>query len=76
MSLGLAPMMVDVVFENLARAREQGVSIVLIEQFVHRALAFADRCAVLSRGSVVWFGAADEAKDEVLRRYLGNDEVQ
>ncbi len=39
--------MVDVVFEGLARAREQGMTIVLIEQFVHRALAFADDCVVV-----------------------------
>ena len=71
LSLGLAPLMVDVVFEGLARAREQGVTIVLIEQFVHRALAFADDCAVISRGRTVWSGPARDAKHEVLRRYLG-----
>jgi branched-chain amino acid transport system ATP-binding protein len=71
LSLGLAPLMVDLVFEGLARAREQGVTIVLIEQFVHRALAFADDCAVISRGRTVWSGPARDAKNEVLRRYLG-----
>jgi branched-chain amino acid transport system ATP-binding protein len=71
LSLGLAPMMVDVVFEGLGRARDQGVTIVLIEQFVHRALAFADDCAVISRGSTVWAGPARDAQDEVLQRYLG-----
>jgi branched-chain amino acid transport system ATP-binding protein len=71
LSLGLAPLMVDAVFDGLARARAQGVTIVLIEQFVHRALAFADDCAVISRGRTVWSGPAGEAKDEVLRRYLG-----
>ncbi|GAB2483412.1 ABC transporter ATP-binding protein [Jatrophihabitans fulvus] len=72
MSLGLAPLMVDAVFEGLARAREAGVAIVLIEQFVHRALAFADDCVVVSRGQSVWSGSAGEAKDEVLQRYLGS----
>jgi branched-chain amino acid transport system ATP-binding protein len=71
MSLGLAPLMVDAVFEGLARAREAGVAIVLIEQFVHRALAFADECAVISRGAAVWTGPASGAGEEVLRRYLG-----
>jgi branched-chain amino acid transport system ATP-binding protein len=75
MSLGLAPLMVDVVFESLARAREQGVAILLIEQFVHRALGFADQCAVISRGRAVWSGPASEAKGEVLRRFLGTSEV-
>jgi branched-chain amino acid transport system ATP-binding protein len=71
MSLGLAPLMVDAVFEGLAKARDAGVTIVLIEQFVHRALAFADNCVVISRGHAVWTGSAADAKDELLRRYLG-----
>jgi branched-chain amino acid transport system ATP-binding protein len=72
MSLGLAPLMVDTVFEGLAKARDAGVTIVLIEQFVHRALAFADDCVVISRGQSVWSGSAKDAKDEVLRRYIGS----
>jgi branched-chain amino acid transport system ATP-binding protein len=71
MSLGLAPMVVDAVFEGLARARDEGATVVLIEQFVHRALGFADDCVVISRGSAVWSGSATDAEDEVLRRYLG-----
>jgi branched-chain amino acid transport system ATP-binding protein len=71
MSLGLAPMMVDLVFEGLTKARAAGVTIVMIEQFAHRALAFADDCVVISRGSVAWAGPAGDAQDEVLRRYLG-----
>jgi branched-chain amino acid transport system ATP-binding protein len=71
MSLGLAPLMVDVVFDGLERARDAGVTIVIIEQFVHRALAFADDCVVISRGQAVWHGSAKDAKDEVLQRYLG-----
>ena len=71
MSLGLAPLMVDIVFDGLERAREAGVTIVIIEQFVHRALAFADDCVVISRGQAVWQGPAKDAKDEVLHRYLG-----
>jgi branched-chain amino acid transport system ATP-binding protein len=72
LSLGLAPLVVDTVFAGLAKAREAGVTIVIIEQFVHRALAFADDCVVISRGHAVWRGSADEAKDEVLHRYLGS----
>jgi branched-chain amino acid transport system ATP-binding protein len=75
MSLGLAPLMVDVVFDSLARAREHGISILIIEQFVHRALAFADRCVVISRGRAAWAGPAKDAGNEVLREYLGSGEV-
>jgi ABC-type branched-subunit amino acid transport system ATPase component len=71
MSLGLAPKMVDLVFEGLARAREAGVTVIMIEQYVHRALAFADQCLVLQRGAVVWKGAAATAGNELLRHYLG-----
>ncbi|SEG88512.1 amino acid/amide ABC transporter ATP-binding protein 2, HAAT family [Thermomonospora echinospora] len=71
LSLGLAPRLVDVVFENLQRAREAGVSVIMIEQFAHRALGFADRCLILQRGVVAWSGPAEAAGDELLHRYLG-----
>jgi branched-chain amino acid transport system ATP-binding protein len=72
MSLGLAPKMVDLVFEGLERARQAGVSIVMIEQYVHRALAFADDCLVLQRGALAWKGPANQAGSELLSRYLGD----
>jgi branched-chain amino acid transport system ATP-binding protein len=71
MSLGLAPLLVDVVFESLARARAAGVSVLMIEQFASRALAFSDHCLILQRGRVAWSGATDQAGDELLRGYLG-----
>ncbi|MFK0288607.1 ABC transporter ATP-binding protein [Streptomyces sp. NPDC090499] len=75
MSLGLAPMMVDMVFGALDRLRGADVTIVLIEQFVHRALRFADDAVLLSRGRVAWRGPADSAQQEVLARYLGEAAV-
>lgn len=74
MSLGLAPLVVDSVFESLAQAHQRQITIVLIEQFVHRALALADTCAILARGEVGWCGPASTAGPQVLDRYLGNDE--
>ena len=71
MSLGLAPLIVDFVFENIERASQTGVTIVLIEQFIHRALALASECVILRQGSVAWTGPADQAQQEVLDRYLG-----
>jgi branched-chain amino acid transport system ATP-binding protein len=71
MSLGLAPLVVDFVFENISRASESGVTIVLIEQFIHRALGLADQCVILKQGSVAWTGPSDNARQEVLDRYLG-----
>ena len=71
MSLGLAPLVVDAVFEGLERARSQGITVLLIEQFVHRALHLADDCMILARGRVGWSGRGSDAGPEVLDRYLG-----
>ena len=71
MSLGLAPLVAETVFEGLEEARAAGITVVLIEQFVHRALALADHCVILTRGRVGWSGPAAEARQEVIDRYLG-----
>ncbi len=71
MSLGLAPLVTEEVFRGLDEARRSGITVVLIEQFVHRALALADRCVILMRGRVGWSGLASEAHQEVIDRYLG-----
>jgi branched-chain amino acid transport system ATP-binding protein len=49
-SLGLAPQMVDVVFDVLQRIRDQGIAILLVEQRAQRTVALADRSHVLSNG--------------------------
>ncbi len=73
MSLGLAPIVVDQVFDSIQRASAAGVTVLLIEQFVHRALALAHRCVILRQGAVAWSGPAIDAEQEVLDRYLGDD---
>jgi branched-chain amino acid transport system ATP-binding protein len=73
MSLGLAPLMVDLVFESLERARNEGVTVLLIEQFVERALAFADEAVILRHGLVGWSGVARDAGSELLAEYLGGE---
>ncbi len=72
MSLGLAPKMVDLVFDGLTRACQAGVTVMMIEQYVHRALALADKCLVLQRGAVAWSGSASAAPSRVLSHYLGD----
>lgn len=74
MSLGLAPLITESVFTALEEARDRGITVVLSEQFVHRALALADQCVILTRGRVGWSGSADAAGQEVLNRYLGEGE--
>jgi branched-chain amino acid transport system ATP-binding protein len=73
MSLGLAPLMVDLVFQSLERARDEGVTVVLIEQFVERALGFADEAVILRHGLVGWRGRAADAGGELLAEYLGGE---
>jgi len=51
-SLGLAPTVVDVVFEALAAIRERGLAVLLVEQRAQRTVAAADRCHVLANGEV------------------------
>lgn len=73
MSLGLAPIIVDQLMENLNDIRQQGVTILLVEQDIHLALSAADRAYVLETGRVVREGAAHELIEdpELQRAYLG-----
>jgi len=64
-SQGLAPMVVREVFRIVARMRDEGISVLLVEQNVRAAVEVADRAYVLDDGRVVYAGAAAEfAKDE------------
>jgi branched-chain amino acid transport system ATP-binding protein len=76
MSLGLAPLVVNAMFDRLQDVKQSGITVVLIEQFVHRALELADQCAILVRGALGWSGSAAAAGDEVLDRYLGENTEQ
>lgn len=72
-SLGLAPQVVDTVFETIARIRGEGVAVLLVEQNLVRALSLAERAYVLENGRIARAGAgADLLRDpEVRRAYLG-----
>jgi branched-chain amino acid transport system ATP-binding protein len=72
-SLGLSPVMVELVFTAIVELRRSGLTILLIEQNVSESLEIADEAAVLENGVVVLSGAAAElAKDERVRSaYLG-----
>jgi branched-chain amino acid transport system ATP-binding protein len=56
LSLGLAPIVIEDVYRNLAQLREKGVALVVVEQQVEHALRLADRVVVLSRGEVSYDG--------------------
>jgi branched-chain amino acid transport system ATP-binding protein len=73
-SLGLAPRIIDRVYELLTQFAARGISLVVVEQYVQRALALADKVCILSRGEVIHLGKANELDpDEIYQRYLGID---
>jgi branched-chain amino acid transport system ATP-binding protein len=65
-SLGLAPMIVQEIFQILRRLKEEGVTIVLVEQNTHMALSVADRVYMMRSGKVVLDKAAAEVDVEKL----------
>jgi branched-chain amino acid transport system ATP-binding protein len=73
MSLGLAPIIVDQLMEVLVSIRDQGVTVLLVEQDIHLARATADRGYVVETGRIVREGSAKEliADPELQRAYLG-----
>jgi branched-chain amino acid transport system ATP-binding protein len=72
-SLGLAPIIVDQIFQLVSDLRDRGITILLVEQNVVQSLMIADRAYVLDAGSMSLSGNADELRqsDGVERTYLG-----
>jgi branched-chain amino acid transport system ATP-binding protein len=73
LSLGLAPMLVDRLFAALRAAADAGAGVLLVEQYVHKALAIADRAYVMDRGRIAMSGTAEELAprvDEIQSAYL------
>jgi branched-chain amino acid transport system ATP-binding protein len=62
-SLGLAPRVVDLVFDALAAIREQGLAVLLVEQRAQRTVALADRSHVLANGELRLTLGPDDAED-------------
>ena len=72
-SLGLAPQLVEQIFDILAEIRRQGVTVLLVEQNASMALELGDRAYVLEAGSLVLHGSGKELADnpDIQRAYLG-----
>ncbi|HEY9100664.1 ABC transporter ATP-binding protein [Chitinimonas sp.] len=72
-SMGLAPVMVDVVVDAIRTLRQQGVTMVLVEQFAQTALSLADYAYVVERGSIALEGKAAEVRENkaIVDAYLG-----
>ena len=71
LSLGLAPILIDEVFDALSEARSRGATLVLVEQFVGRALDLCDTAVILRRGRIVWQGSTSDAEAAAAEAYLG-----
>jgi branched-chain amino acid transport system ATP-binding protein len=72
-SLGLAPTVVDDMFEIIARVRDEGTAVLLVEQNVLKALEIADRAYVLEQGRIVAQGLPDDLlkQPQIREAYLG-----
>jgi len=72
-SLGLAPKIVGEVFETILRLREEGITILLVEQNAFAALKISDKAYVLENGKIVMSGIASQmiGDDTIRKKYLG-----
>jgi branched-chain amino acid transport system ATP-binding protein len=72
-SLGLAPVLVDEVLDTVRKLKDEGMTILLVEQNVREALDLADRGYVLQTGRIVGEGTGQElmASDQVKSAFLG-----
>jgi branched-chain amino acid transport system ATP-binding protein len=72
-SLGLAPIIVDLVFDFLKTLREKGVALLLVDQYALRTLAIADHAYVLRRGEIAYDGeAAALLQGNMFEQYIGD----
>jgi branched-chain amino acid transport system ATP-binding protein len=72
-SMGLAPVIVQEVFRTIRRLKEEGLTILLVEQFAKSALEVADYAYVMERGRIAVEGTPDELSrnERVIAAYLG-----
>jgi branched-chain amino acid transport system ATP-binding protein len=72
-SLGLAPNLVEMIFQVIAEINQSGITILLVEQNAYLALQMADRAYVLENGRVTLSGPGREvaANENVRQAYLG-----
>lgn len=73
LSLGLMPKVIDLCYRALLRLRDEGMTVLLVEQNTERVLKIADDVCVLESGRVVWLGSAEAARNDsqLAAAYLG-----
>jgi len=77
-STGLAPLIVRSIFQVIARLREEGNTVLLVEQNAKAALSIADRGYVLETGKIILQGPSEDllANRDVQRAYLGREKIE
>lgn len=78
MSLGLAPIVVNEIFKALRKIKDQGITVLFVEQNVNRSLEEADRAYILETGRVALSGSAAELREneDVKKAYFGVDSCE
>jgi branched-chain amino acid transport system ATP-binding protein len=71
LSMGLAPIIVEELYEIVAHVARQGVSILVVEQFASTVLGVADYAAIIVHGRIARAGRPAELRDELSKAYLG-----
>ena len=77
-SLGLAPVIVSDVFDTICRIRDEGMTIILVEQNAKKSLSISDQAYVIENGRVVMHGTGSEllANPQIAAAYLGSERKQ
>ena len=71
LSMGLAPLIVEDLYERIAELAASGLSILIVEQFAQTVLGVADRAAIMLHGTVSRVGPPDQIAEELAEAYLG-----
>jgi branched-chain amino acid transport system ATP-binding protein len=71
LSMGLAPLIVDELYEHVRRIAASGLSILIVEQFVHEILGVADRAGIMLHGHIVETGTPAQIAEDLTSAYLG-----
>jgi branched-chain amino acid transport system ATP-binding protein len=74
LSLGLAPIVVDEVYEALETIRKTGTALLIVEQHVQHALDLCDEVALLDHGAIAWEGPASEAAEVVVTHMFDRED--
>jgi branched-chain amino acid transport system ATP-binding protein len=71
LSMGLAPLIVEELYDHVRRIAASGLSILIVEQFAHEILGVADRAGIMLHGRIVETGTPTQIADDLTSAYLG-----